>query len=116
MSKTRRAKRQMIAHRAAASLDAAERALDAALQELGTICAELPAMRQEAELSAVYGQDLFRTVGQAYAGMVEVRGHVVRLHEGLERVRCQLNLDPTRAGSGTDKPPTDESVVVGLAA
>lgn len=115
MSKERRATRQMIAHRAAAQLHAGETKTDDALHQLGLLCAELPRMRQEAQLSAVVGQDLFDGMARAYAAMAEARKHLVQVHDSFERVRLQLNLTPVTGAGGTDKPPSNE-VRSGLAA
>ena len=104
MSHSRRAQRQMIAHRIADRLQAGELLIDQALHEFGSLCAELPQLRQEASLSAVFGQDLFKAAVDSYAAAVEARSAAVRLHNVMEAARQELKLQPVTATGGADKP------------
>ena len=104
MSKERREKRHVIAVHAAARLCAGETATDAAIHELGLLCADLPKMRQEAQLSAVVGQSVFLAMARAYSALVEARGHLVDAHSGFDVLRGDLNL-PLISSPGVDKPP-----------
>jgi hypothetical protein len=117
MSATRRAQRQMIAHRLASRIQAGETCLDETLREVGLLCSELPKMRQEASLSAVFGQDLFLAAGSVYTALVEARSRTVQLHNLMEAARLQLGLAPVSVG-GTDKPtdPQQDVAPTGAAA
>ena len=95
-----------VAERVAAQLFDAERAVDAALEEVAKLAALLPQARQEAYLAATVGQTVFASTASAVAGLTAVRGDLVQTHGSLAALARRMGLEAVAAGP-MDKPKDD---------
>lgn len=98
--------RRMVAEQIASALFEAEAAIDAALSKTATLTGVMPALRQEANLSALIGQDALERATQAMMALAEARRAIVETHKELSVAQEQIGLGAvTMAGEGGDKPP-----------
>ncbi len=104
MSKERTAARIDAAIKIAERLNLSETMIDSALRETGLLCADLPALRMQANLASEAGHDVFTAVGAAYSALVLARGHLNAAHARSEALREQLRLPRMAAAPGLDKP------------
>jgi hypothetical protein len=99
--------RRMVAEQIASALFEAETAIDAALSKTAQLTSVMPALRKQAGLSALIGQDAVERATQAIMALAEARRAIVETHKELSIAQKQAGLgavtmvDP---GSG-DKPP-----------
>jgi hypothetical protein len=84
--------RRMVAEQIASALFEAETAIDAALSKTATLTGVMPALRQEAGLSALIGQDALERATQAIAALAEARRAIVETHKELSVAQEQVGL------------------------
>jgi len=97
--------RRHIADQVAASLFAAEAAIDAALAKTAQLTGTLPAMRADAGLSALIGQDAVERATEAVAALAQARRAIVETHKELSVAQRQIGLGAVMYGDGEVKPP-----------
>ena len=85
----------------------AEIAVEAAITSIGRLAILLPDARARAQVSPIAGQGAFDSIGAALAGIVTVRGHMVRAHEHLEKTRTDFRMPEVAAGGLYEKPAAD---------
>jgi hypothetical protein len=97
--------RRMVAEQIAGALFEAEAAIDAALSKTAHLTGVMPALRQEAGLSAIVGQDAVERASQAIAALAEARRAIVETHRELAVAKDQVGLGAVMVDTGGDKPP-----------
>ncbi len=95
--------RRMIADQVAASLFEAEAAIDAALAKTAQLAGVMPALRQDAGLSALIGQDAVERASEAFAALALARRAIVETHKELSVAQTQMGLGAVMFGE-MDKP------------
>jgi hypothetical protein len=96
-------KRREAAMKIAASLWAAEDAIDAALAKAAEFNGTLVTARSEANLSAIVGQDAFEVSASAFAALAKARADIVEAHRRLSETKIQIGLRDF--ASGDDQKP-----------
>lgn len=96
--------RRMIADQVAASLFEAEAAIDAALAKTAQLAGMMPALRQDAGISALIGQDAVERASEAFAALALARRAIVETHKELSVAQKQMGLGAVMFGD-SDKPP-----------
>ena len=84
--------RRDAAMKVAESLFAAEEAIDMALARVAEFNGTLAIARNEANLSAVVGQDAFDVAAAAFASIAKARGDIVETHKRLSETQVQIGL------------------------
>jgi hypothetical protein len=98
--------RRLIAEQIADALFQAEAAIDMALSKTATLTGVMPALRGDAGLSALIGQDAVERASQAIAALADARRAIVETHKELSVVQGQIGLGAVRmTGDAGDKPP-----------
>lgn len=98
--------RKIIGARVAQELFAVETAVETTFGAMAQFAGLLATARAEANLSAVYGQDVMEDVNAAMAHLLQARRALVKAHGGLAEVRDQVGL--RHVGFGVqDKPPVE---------
>jgi len=95
----------MVAEQIAGALFEAEAAIDAALSKTAQLTGAMPALRQQAGLSAIVGQDAVERATQAIMALAEARRAIVETHKELSVAQQQVGLGAVMIDSGGDKPP-----------
>lgn len=95
--------RREVAIQVARTLYASEDAIDAALTQVATFVAQMPAARQEAKFAASVGQDAMAQAVAALTALNAAREAMVKAHEALADVRDQFHI-PMAFGVMPDKP------------
>lgn len=96
--------RRMIADQVAASLFEAEAAIDAALAKTAKLAGVMPALRQDAGLSALIGQDAVERASEAFAALAQARRAIVETHKELSVAQEQIGLGAVMFGEPDSKP------------
>jgi hypothetical protein len=94
----------MAAEQVAAGLFEAEAAIDAALNKTAALTAALPAVRTDAGLSALYGQDVLERLTATIAALTEARRGIIDTHKELAEVKVQIGLGAVMIGASGEKP------------
>ncbi len=97
--------RRVIADKIAASLFEAEAAIDVALAKTAHLAGVMPALRLEAQVSALIGQDALERTSEAFAHLAAARRAIVKTHKELSLVQKQVGLGAVMFGDPGDKPP-----------
>lgn len=100
--------RKIIGARVAQQLFAVETAVETTYGAMAQFAGLLASARTEANLSAVYGQEVMEDVNAAMAHLLQARRALVKAHGGLAEVRDQVGLRHIAFGV-QDKPPMEES-------
>lgn len=95
--------RRLIADQVAASLFEAETAIDAALAKTAGLAGVMPALRAEAGLSALIGQEAVEWTSKSICALTEARRAIVEAHKELTLAQQQIGLGAVMYG-GTEKP------------
>jgi hypothetical protein len=95
--------RREVAIQVARSLYASEDAIDAALTQVATFVAQMPAARQDAKFAASVGQDAMAQAVAALTALNNAREAMVKAHDALAEVRDQFHI-PMGFGSYPNKP------------
>jgi len=99
--------RRMVAEQIAGALFEAEAAIDAAISKTAQLTGVMPALRKEANLSAVIGQDAVERASQALMALAEARRAIVETHKELSVAQVQVGLGAVALDPGSgDKPTT----------
>ena len=102
--------RRMVAEQIAGALFEAEAAIDAAISKTAHLTGIMPALRQQAGLSALVGQDALDRATQAVVALAEARRAIVETHKELNTAKDQVGLGAVMTSTGGDKPPNFASV------
>jgi hypothetical protein len=97
----------MIAEQIADALFQAEAAIDMALSKTATLTGVMPALRGDAGLSALIGQDAVERASQAIAALADARRAIVETHKELSVAKVQMGLGAVAVDGGGDKPPVE---------
>lgn len=95
--------RREIAQRVADQLFAAEAAIDAAIAATASLTSLMPAVRQEAGISALIGQDALLQASETTAMLVRARGSIVETHKALTVAQHDMGLGAVAFGGLVDK-------------
>lgn len=98
--------RRMVAEQIAGALFEAEAAIDAAISKTALLTGVMPALRQEANLSALVGQDAVERATQAIMALAEARRAIVETHKELSAAQVQVGLGAVALDGGGTKPAT----------
>jgi len=99
--------RRHAAEQVAASLIAAETAIDEALSLTAKLAGQMPAVRADAGLSALIGQGALERAIEAMSALGLARNHIVATHKELSLAQMQMGLGAINVvadGSGGTKP------------
>jgi hypothetical protein len=96
--------RRMAAEQVAAGLFEAEAAIDAALNKTAALAAVLPAVRADAGLSAIYGQDVLERLSETITALAQARRGIIETHKELAEVKVQIGLGAVMVGASGEKP------------
>jgi hypothetical protein len=96
--------RRDAAMKIAASLWAAEDAIDAALARAAEFNGTLVTARSEANLSAIVGQDAFEVSASAFAALARARADIVEAHRRLSETKIQVGLRNLATGDDQKSP------------
>ncbi len=97
--------RRLLAQSVANQLFAAEAAIDAAIAATATLTGLMPAIRADAGLSALIGQDALLQASQTCAELVQARGSIVATHKALTVAQHERGLGAVMFGGLVTKPP-----------
>jgi hypothetical protein len=102
--------RRQAAEQVAASLIAAEAAIDAALTLTAKLAGEMPAVRADAGLSALIGQGAIERAIEAMSALGLARNHICATHKELSVAQNQIGLGAINvvADGGSGVKPTSE--------
>jgi hypothetical protein len=103
--------RRLAAEQVAESLFAAEAAIDAALACTAKLAGQMPAARQDANLSAIVGQAAIERAIEAMAALSQARGRIVATHHELSLTQNQIGLGAIKVlaeGGSGEKPSNAE--------
>ncbi len=106
--------RRQAAEQVAASLIAAETAIDAALALTAKLAGEMPSVRGHAGLSALIGQGAIERSIDAMSALGLARNHIIATHKELSIAQNQIGLGAINVvaeGSSGPKPPADAEVM-----
>jgi hypothetical protein len=98
--------RRMVAEQIAGALFEAEAAIDVALSKTAQLTGVMPALRQQAGLSAIVGQDAVERATQAIMALAEARRAIVETHKELSVAQQQVGLGAVMIDGGGTKPTT----------
>lgn len=96
--------RRTYADQVAASLFEAEAAMDAALAKAAALAGVMPALRAEAGLSALIGQEALEWTSRSISALAEARRALVEAHKELSIAQKQIGLGAILYGDGGAKP------------
>ena len=96
--------RSKAAHDVASRLFEAETAIDTAIRCASELAAILPQARQDANLSAIVGQEALESAIAILPALAEARQRIVATHQRLDTVKGQIGLGPVSFGSSGGKP------------
>jgi hypothetical protein len=99
--------RREAAMQVAATLFAAEEAIDAALARTAELNSKMVTARNDAGLSALVGQDAFEVSASAFAALARARCDIVETHKRLSEAKIQVGLRTVSVGE-VPKPPSAE--------
>ncbi len=109
--------RRQAAEQVAASLIAAETAIDAALTLTAKLAGQMPSVRADAGLSALIGQGALERAIEAMTALGQARNHIVATHKELSIAQSQIGLGAINvvADGATGAKPTslDEAMPMG---
>lgn len=98
--------RRMVAEQIAGALFEAEAAIDQALAKTAALTGVMPALRGQAGLSALIGQDAVERASQCIMALAEARRAIVETHKELTVAQEQVGLGAVSFGD-VGKPPVD---------
>ena len=87
----------------ASQLFSTENAIDAAITHGAELAAVMLSVRQDANLSAVLGQDALEAVLDACSALGKARSRIVEGHKALSVVQGEIGLGPMSFGGFVDK-------------
>jgi hypothetical protein len=99
--------RRLAAETVAQALFAAEKAIDAAITRTAALAGLMPATRQDANLSAMIGQDALMAAIQTMQSLGHAREGIVVTHKHLSTAQRDIGLAAVSFGDGGEKPPPE---------
>lgn len=112
--------RRLAAETVAEALFAAEQAIDAAISQTAALAGLMPTSRQNANLSAVVGQDALMGAIETMQALGLARQNIVATHKSLAETQRAIGLGAVAFGNLGEKPDKVETSgrlgVVGAAA
>lgn len=97
--------RRMAAQQVADSLFESEAAIDAAITAVAKLAGVMPAVRADANLSALIGQGALERAIQAMSELGSARRAIVETHKELSIAQRDIGLGAVAFGTGEEKPP-----------
>lgn len=82
----------------------AEAAIDQALAAAAQLSASMPQARQDANLSAIVGQEAMECAAASIASLLQARNRMIAAHGALDRVKTEIGLRTHAFGGGMIKP------------
>jgi hypothetical protein len=101
--------RRLAANIVAEALFAAEKAIDAAIASTANLAGLMPSTRQDANLSAIIGQDALMAAIQTMQSLGHARENIVVTHKHLSVAQRDIGLSAVSFGNAGDKPPSPET-------
>jgi hypothetical protein len=98
--------RRLAAETVAEALFAAEKAIDAAIFRTASLAGLMPSSREDANLSALIGQDALMSAIETMQALGLARQNIVDTHRRLSIAQRDIGLSAVSFGSGGEKPPT----------
>lgn len=98
-------RRLEIGRQVADQLFAAEAAIDTALAQTAALAGLMPAIRADAQLSALMGQGAIERAIEAISALGQARRSIVETHKQLSITQKQMGLGAVSFGDGAEKPP-----------
>jgi hypothetical protein len=96
--------RRELAQEVADSLFEAERAIDLAIQRTAHLVGLIPAVRNDANLSALVGQGAIRKAIASVGALGEAREGIVEAHKELSIAQAQIGLGAVTLSGAVPKP------------
>ena len=96
----------MLKERRLAAETVAEALFDAAITQTAALAGLMPATRQDANLSAIIGQDALMAAVQTMQALARAREGIVTTHKHLSVAQHDIGLSRIAFGDGGDKPPS----------
>lgn len=96
--------RRLAAETVAEALFAAEKAIDAAITQTATLAGLMPSTRQDANLSAIVGQDALMRAIETMQALGVARQNIVETHKQLSVAQHDIGLSRVAFGGGGEKP------------
>jgi len=93
-----------IARKVADQLFAAEAAIDAALTQTAALAGIIPAVREDARLSALTGQGAIERAIETMTALGQARRSIVEMHKQLSITQKQIGLGAINFGGWVEKP------------
>jgi len=97
--------RRLAAETVAEALFAAEKAIDAAISQTALLAGLMPSTRQNANLSAIVGQDALMGAIETMQALGLARQNIVATHKQLTIAQRDIGLGAVAFGGGGEKPP-----------
>lgn len=97
--------RRQAAETVAEALFAAEKAIDAAISQTALLAGLMPSTRQDANLSAIVGQDALMGAIETMQALGLARQNIVATHKQLSIAQRDIGLGAVAFGTGGEKPP-----------
>jgi hypothetical protein len=98
--------RRMVAEKVAESLYESEAAIDAALAATAKLAGLMPAIRSDANLSALIGQSAIEKAIETVSALGMARRSIVETHKELTVAQHDIGLGAVMVGTGPEKPPS----------
>jgi hypothetical protein len=92
--------RDAAAHRVAAIINEAERAMDAAMARASQLLTELPALQGQAGLNGAWAQPAVASVCAALTDMTGARASLISAHKSLSAVQRKLGVTVAEGTTG----------------
>lgn len=98
--------RRLAAETVAQALFEAEKAIDAAIAQTATLAGLMPTTRQDANLSAIVGQEALMRAIETMQALGVARQNIVETHKQLSVAQRDIGLGAVSFfGTGGEKPP-----------
>lgn len=97
--------RRQAAENVAQALFAAEKAIDAAISQTAALAGLMPSTRQDANLSAIVGQNALMGAIETMQALGVARQSIVETHKQLSIAQRDIGLGAVSFGNAGEKPP-----------
>lgn len=97
--------RRLAAETVAEALFAAEKAIDTAIAQTAALAGLMPTTRQDANLSAMVGQEALMGAIETMQALGVARQNIVATHKSLSVAQRDIGLGAVSFGGGGEKPP-----------
>ena len=99
--------RRLAAESVALALFAAEKAIDDAITRTAALAGLMPSTREDANLSALIGQDALLGAIETMRALGQARQNIVDTHKSLTVAQRSIGLGAVSFGTGGTKPPAE---------